>query len=103
MSNYGIKESGEDYESIGRIVEDEYRIIDDIEVKIKPKSFESNKEKNASVGYVHKVLDKLITELNETFVPNLDDVLHSNKESLGALNVNLETEKGKLGNLIEEV
>ncbi|WP_264723158.1 MULTISPECIES: hypothetical protein [unclassified Wolbachia] len=78
MSNYSVKESGEDFEPVSRIVEDEYRIIDDIEVKIKPKSFESNKEKNASVGYVHKVLDKLITELNDTFVSDLDYQLRLN-------------------------
>ncbi|WP_353273443.1 hypothetical protein [Wolbachia endosymbiont (group A) of Agelastica alni] len=78
MSNYSVKESGEDFESVSRIVEDEYRIIDDIEVKIKPKSFESNKEKNASVGYVHKVLDKLVEDLNDNFVSDLDYQLRLN-------------------------
>lgn len=78
MSNYSVKESGEDFEPVSRIVEDEYRIIDDIEVKIKPKSLESNKEKNASVGYVHKVLDKLIADLNDTFVSDLDYQLRLN-------------------------
>lgn len=72
MSNYSIKESEDGFEPVSRIVEDEYRIIDDIEVKIKPKSFESNKEKNASVGYVHKVLDKLVEDLNDNFVSGLD-------------------------------
>ncbi|WP_264718970.1 hypothetical protein [Wolbachia endosymbiont (group A) of Lasioglossum morio] len=78
MSNYSVKESVEDDESLKRIVEDEYRMIDDIEVKIKPKSFESNKEKNASVGYVHTILDKLIADLNDTFVSDLDYQLRLN-------------------------
>ncbi|WP_341811351.1 hypothetical protein [Wolbachia endosymbiont (group A) of Oxytorus armatus] len=80
-----------------------FKIMDKIEVKHRPSSFEKQKENNAQVSYVHKIFDKLVKDLNDGFVPNLDDVLHSNKESLGALNVNLETEKGKLGNLIEEV
>lgn len=56
------------------------RVINDIEVKIKPKSFEGNKEKNASVDYVHKILDKLVKDLNDTFVPKLNDVLKDNEE-----------------------
>ncbi|MGL9757896.1 MAG: hypothetical protein ACR5LA_03390 [Wolbachia sp.] len=80
MSNYSVKESGEHYESLKRIVEDEYRVISDIEVKIKPKSFESNKEKNASVGYVHKILDKLVQDLNDDFVSGLDYQLRINDD-----------------------
>ncbi|WP_400772112.1 hypothetical protein [Wolbachia endosymbiont of Drosophila barbarae] len=63
---------------IGIIGGDNSRVIDDIEVKIKPKSFESNKEKNALVGYVHKVLDKLVEDLNDTFVSGLDYQLRLN-------------------------
>lgn len=70
MSNYSIKKSEDGFEPVSRIVEDEYRIIDDIEVKIKPKSFESDKEKNAQVKYVHTILDKLIADLNDTFFLN---------------------------------
>lgn len=82
MSNYSKQASGEDYELVNKIVENEYRIIDNIEVKIKPKSFESNKEKNVSVGYFHTVLDKLVKDLNDTFVPKLNTVLKDNRESI---------------------
>ncbi|BET31886.1 hypothetical protein [Wolbachia pipientis] len=78
MSDYSMKATGKDFELIGIIGGDNSRVIDDIEVKIKPKSFESNKEKNASVGYVHKVLDKLVEDLNDTFVSGLDYQLRLN-------------------------
>ncbi|WP_265036469.1 hypothetical protein [Wolbachia endosymbiont (group A) of Anomoia purmunda] len=117
MSNYSIKESGEDFEPVSRIVEDEYRIINDIEVKIKPKSFESDKEKNAHVKYVHTILDKLIADLNDTFVPKLNNELKDCQDEMDLLYKNLdrlemiamETEKDyetlmeNLNNLKEEV
>lgn len=61
---------------------DDSRVMDDIEVKIKPKSFESNKEKNVSVGYFHIVLDKLVKDLNDTLVSKLNTVLKDNRESI---------------------
>ncbi|MFP3032144.1 MAG: hypothetical protein ACEY3M_13805 [Wolbachia sp.] len=75
MSNYSVKESESNFELISEIGGDNPRVIDDIEVKIKPKSFESDKGKNASVDYVHTILDKLIADLNDTFIFKLNDVL----------------------------
>lgn len=85
MSNYSKQESREDYELVNRTVENEHRITGNIEVKIKPKSFESNKEKNASVGYVHKILDKLVQDLNETFVFKLNNVLEDHQDYMDKL------------------
>lgn len=75
MSNYSKQESENDFEVTSGMSGTNRRIINDIEVKIKPKSFESNKEKNASIDYVHKILDKLVKDLNDTFVLNLDNML----------------------------
>ncbi|AZU37514.1 hypothetical protein BBB02_02985 [Wolbachia endosymbiont of Bemisia tabaci] len=35
-----------------------------------------------SVGYVHTILDKLVKDLNDTFVPELNIVLKDNQESM---------------------
>ncbi|WP_353287131.1 hypothetical protein [Wolbachia endosymbiont (group B) of Gerris lacustris] len=74
------------------------RIINDIEVKIKPKSFESNKEKNVSVGYVHKILDKLVKDLNDTFVSKLNTVLKDDQENIDLLFNDI----NRVENLIED-
>jgi len=71
MSNYGTE--GRESNSV---------IINDIEVKIKPPYFERDKGNNAEVGYIHVILDKLIEDLNDTFVPNLNTVLKNNRESI---------------------
>ncbi|MFP3023885.1 MAG: hypothetical protein ACEY3K_13780 [Wolbachia sp.] len=87
MSNYSVKESESNFELISKIGGNNYtsRVIDDIEVKIKPKSFESDKEKNAQVKYVHTILDKLIADLNDTFVPKLNDVLKGHQDYMDEL------------------
>ncbi|MDX5518893.1 MULTISPECIES: hypothetical protein [unclassified Wolbachia] len=117
MSNYSVKESESNFELISEIGGDNPRVIDDIEVKIKPKSFESDKEKNASVNYVHKILDKLIADLNDTFVPKLNNELKDRQDEVDLLYKDLdrlemiaiEAEKdykileGNLNNLKEEV
>lgn len=117
MSNYSMKESESNFELISEIGGDNSRVIDDIEVKIKPKSFESDKEKNAQVKYVHTILDKLIADLNETFVPKLNNELKDRQDEVDLLYKDLdrldmiaiEAEKdykileGNLNNLKEEV
>ncbi|WP_353282328.1 hypothetical protein [Wolbachia endosymbiont (group A) of Myopa testacea] len=85
MSNYSVKESESNFGVTSRMSVTNRRIINDIEVKIKPKSFEGNKEKNASVDYVHKILDKLVKDLNDTFVPKLNDVLKGHQDYMDEL------------------
>ncbi|WP_341813356.1 hypothetical protein [Wolbachia endosymbiont (group B) of Germaria angustata] len=85
MSNYSVKESESNFELMSEIGGDNPRVIDDIEVKIKPKSFESNKGKNASVDYVHTILDKLIADLNDTFIFKLNDVLKGHQDYMDEL------------------
>lgn len=75
MNNYNKQESEDNFEVTSGMSGTNRRIIKDIEVKIKPKSFEGDKQKNASVDYVHKILDKLVKDLNDTFVLNLDSIL----------------------------
>ncbi|EEH12190.1 hypothetical protein, partial [Wolbachia endosymbiont of Muscidifurax uniraptor] len=63
----------------------------------KPKGYDETVARNpAQLGYVHKALDKLIAELNTKFVPELDDVLHNNSNSISQLNDMLTEERGKL-------
>ncbi|MFT4327445.1 MAG: hypothetical protein AB3P07_02285 [Wolbachia pipientis] len=85
MSNYSVKESESNFESISGIGGNNSRVIDEIEVKIKPKSFESDKEKNAQVNYVHTILDKLVKDLNDTFVSKLNDVLKGHQDYMDEL------------------
>ncbi|ONI57626.1 MULTISPECIES: hypothetical protein [Wolbachia] len=75
----------------------ELKVISKIEVNTKPKGYDETVARNpAQLGYVHKALDKLIAELNTKFVPELDDVLHNNSNSISQLNDMLTEERGKL-------
>lgn len=75
----------------------ELKVISKIEVNTKPKGYDETVARNpAQLGYIHKALDKLIAELNTKFVPELDDVLHNNSNSISQLNDMLTEERGKL-------
>ncbi|WP_341811350.1 hypothetical protein [Wolbachia endosymbiont (group A) of Oxytorus armatus] len=75
----------------------ELKVISKIEVNTKPKGYDETVARNpAQLGYVHKALDKLIAELNTKFVPELDDVLHNNSNSISQLNDMLTEERSKL-------
>ncbi|WP_374698734.1 hypothetical protein [Wolbachia endosymbiont (group B) of Limnophora tigrina] len=107
MSNYSIKESEDNFEVTSGMSGTNRRIIKDIEVKIKPKSFEGDKQKNASVDYVHKILDKLVKDLNDTFVLNLDNILIKTftnyTEKISTNSRDYITLKENVNNLREEV
>ncbi|AAS14635.1 hypothetical protein WD_0973 [Wolbachia endosymbiont of Drosophila melanogaster] len=82
----------------------ELKVISKIEVNTKPKGYDETVARNpAQLGYVHKALDKLIAELNTKFVPELDDVLHNNSNSISQLNDMLTEERSKLDELITKV
>ncbi|CAN2142479.1 Putative uncharacterized protein [Wolbachia pipientis] len=82
----------------------ELKVISKIEVNTKPKGYDETVARNpAQLGYVHKALDKLIAELNTKFVPELDDVLHNNSNSISQLNNMLTEERSKLDELITKV
>ncbi|MGL9726125.1 MAG: hypothetical protein ACR5KV_05865 [Wolbachia sp.] len=78
MSNYRKRESKNDF---GGASDDDHKIINDIEVKVKPKSFENDKGKAASVGYVNIIIDKLVKDLNDTFVPELNSLFNTYMEN----------------------
>lgn len=62
------------------------KVLREIKIDTKPKGYnEKIAQSTAKVNYVHKALDKLAAELNKDFVPQLDDVLNSNKESINQL------------------
>ncbi|WP_065094380.1 MULTISPECIES: hypothetical protein [unclassified Wolbachia] len=82
----------------------ELKVISKIEVNTKPKGYDETVARNpAQLGYVHKALNKLIAELNTKFVPELDDVLHNNSNSISQLNDMLTEERSKLDELITKV
>ncbi|MGL9726126.1 MAG: hypothetical protein ACR5KV_05870 [Wolbachia sp.] len=83
--------------------ESNLKIMDEIEVQHKPKSFETTKENSTQVGYVHKIVDKVVKDLNDGFIPKLDDILNNSKKSVDQLRVNLDTAKSNLDNLVREV
>lgn len=55
-----------------------FKKIDDIEVAVKPTNFEDVKNKIASIYYVNQVMDKLVYDLNEKFVVDLNVSLMNN-------------------------
>lgn len=76
------------------------KVISKIEVKIKPKNYEQFEGHLAKVNYVHTILDKLIKDLNEGFVPQLDSVLD---KSINQLSNALAEEKSRLDKLVIKV
>ncbi|UIP92872.1 hypothetical protein JSQ73_000575 [Wolbachia endosymbiont of Anopheles demeilloni] len=64
-----------------------FKEIDHIEVEVKLTNFEDIEDKIATIHYVYQVMDKLIYDLNEKFVSDLNVSLMNNivqlqKESL---------------------
>ncbi|WP_264719744.1 hypothetical protein [Wolbachia endosymbiont (group B) of Eucosma cana] len=55
-----------------------FKEIDNIEVEVKPTNFEDIADKIATIHYVYQVMDKLIYDLNEKFVSNLNVSLMKN-------------------------
>ncbi|WP_353279008.1 hypothetical protein [Wolbachia endosymbiont (group B) of Longitarsus flavicornis] len=79
------------------------KIIDQIEVKHKPNNFEKMKGSSAQVSYIHRILDKVVKDLNETFVPQLDDKLAEDKTSLDNLKNDLKGETGRIDEIMKQV
>ncbi|MHC3898015.1 UNVERIFIED_CONTAM: hypothetical protein LBW93_03810 [Wolbachia endosymbiont of Nasonia longicornis] len=87
MSNNSKQESENNFEAINQMSDFNFEEIDNIEVKVKPTNFEDIEDKIATIHYVYQVMDKLIYDLNEKFVSNLNVSLMKNivqlrKESL---------------------
>ncbi|MFP3027375.1 MAG: hypothetical protein ACEY3L_14485 [Wolbachia sp.] len=87
MSNNSKQESENNFEAINQMSDFNFEEIDNIEVKVKPTNFENIEDKIATIHYVYQVMDKLIYDLNEKFVSNLNVSLMKNivqlrKESL---------------------
>lgn len=87
MSNNSKQESESNFKAINQMSDFNFEEIDNIEVKVKPTNFEDIEDKIATIHYVYQVMDKLIYDLNEKFVSNLNVSLMKNivqlrKESL---------------------
>ncbi|MFL3876758.1 hypothetical protein [Wolbachia endosymbiont of Trichogramma kaykai] len=95
MSNNSKQESENNFEE-----------IDNIEVKVKPTNFEDIEDKIATIHYVYQVMDKLIYDLNEKFVSNLNVSLIKNIVQLrkDSLDTNQRLAKGlsHLNELIQQ-
>ncbi|OCA06532.1 hypothetical protein [Wolbachia endosymbiont of Trichogramma pretiosum] len=87
MSNNSKQESENNFEAINQMSDFNFEEIDNIEVKVKPTNFEDIEDKIATIHYVYQVMDKLIYDLNEKFVSNLNvslikNIVQLRKESL---------------------
>lgn len=78
MSNNSKQESENNFEAINQMSGFKFKKIDNIEVKVKPTNFEDVKNKIASIYYVDQVMDKLVYDLNEKFVVDLNVSLMNN-------------------------
>ncbi|BET30202.1 MAG: hypothetical protein ABS251_02165 [Wolbachia endosymbiont of Ephestia elutella] len=76
--NNSKQESENNFEAINQMSDFNFKKIDDIEVKVKPTNFEDVKNKIASIYYVNQVMDKLVYDLNEKFVVDLNVSLMDN-------------------------
>ncbi|MGX9891882.1 MULTISPECIES: hypothetical protein [unclassified Wolbachia] len=78
MSNNSKQESENNFEVINQMSDFNFKEIDNIEVEVKPTNFEDIADKIATIHYVYQVMDKLIYDLNEKFVSNLNVSLMKN-------------------------
>ncbi|BET30707.1 MAG: hypothetical protein ABS251_04480 [Wolbachia endosymbiont of Ephestia elutella] len=79
------------------------KIIDEIEVKHRPQKFEEIKKNSAQVSYLHRIMDKVVKDLNEAFLPQLNNKLAEDTTSLKNLNDNVEGERKRIDKLMKEV
>ncbi|WP_265583163.1 hypothetical protein [Wolbachia endosymbiont of Diaphorina citri] len=72
MSNNSKQESENNFEVTREMSDFKFKEIDNIEVEVKPTNFEDIADKIATIHYVDQVMDKLIYDLNEKFVVDLN-------------------------------
>ncbi|WP_264682701.1 MULTISPECIES: hypothetical protein [unclassified Wolbachia] len=82
MSNNSKQESENNFEVINQMSDFNFKKIDNIEVEVKPTNFEDISDKIATIHYVYQVMDKLIYDLNEKFVVDLNVSLMNNIKQL---------------------
>lgn len=82
MSNNSKQESENNFEAINKMSDFNFKEIDNIEVEVKPTNFEDIADKIATIHYVYQVMDKLIYDLNEKFVVDLNVSLMNNIKQL---------------------
>ncbi|WP_143689266.1 hypothetical protein [Wolbachia endosymbiont of Nilaparvata lugens] len=87
MSNYSEKEMSE-------MRDFDYKAINDLEVKIRPKNFEDIKDNPVSASYVNVIIEKFTNDFNQTLVPKLNNEFYLLIENLNRIQgeiVELET------------
>lgn len=96
MSNNSKQESKNNFEAINQMSDFNFKKIDNIEIEVKPTNFEDISGKIATIDYVYQVMDKLVYDLNEKFVSNVNVSLMNNITKLReeCINMNQALVKG---------
>lgn len=82
MSNNSKQESENNFKVTREMSDFKFKEVENIEVKVRPINFEDIENKIATIYYVDQVMDKLVYDLNEKFVSDLNVSLMNNIEQL---------------------
>lgn len=82
MNNYSKQESEK---AMSEMRDFDYKIINNLVAKIRPKNFEDIKNNPVSASYVNVIIEKFINDFNETFVPELNNEFHLSIENLNRI------------------
>ncbi|WP_375604134.1 hypothetical protein NOX90_00325 [Wolbachia endosymbiont of Anurida maritima] len=91
MNNYSKQESEK---AMSEMRDFDYKEINNLVAKIRPKNFEDIKDNPVSASYVNVIIEKFINDFNEIFVSELNDEFHLFIENLNRIQgeiVELET------------
>uniref|UniRef100_A0AAU7YLN9 Uncharacterized protein n=1 Tax=Wolbachia endosymbiont of Oeneis ivallda TaxID=3171168 RepID=A0AAU7YLN9_9RICK len=106
MSNNSKQESENNFEVTSEMSDFKFKEIDNIEIEVKPTNFEDIADKIATIHYVYQVMGKLVYDLNEKFVSDLNVSLMNNIVQLRGefLEINQHLAKGlsHLNELIQQ-
>lgn len=79
MNNYSKQESEK---AMSEMRDFDYKVINNLVAKIRPKNFEDIKDNPVSASYVNVIIEKFINDFNEIFVPELNNEFHLFIENL---------------------
>lgn len=82
MNNYSKQESEK---AMSEMRDFDYKIINNLVAKMRPKNFEDIKNNPVSASYVNVIIEKFIKDFNETFVPELNNAFHLSIKELNGI------------------
>ena len=88
MNNYSKQESEK---AMSEMMDFDYKAINNLVAKIRPKNFENIKDNPVSASYVNVIIEKFINDFNEIFVSELNDKFIQNLNRIQGEIVELET------------